>query len=1117
VTFTFTGAGSIGTPLVVTQGATGLDFTDGGTGTCDTNGTSYAYSIGNTCTVAVTFAPLHPGLRYGAVLLEDASGNVLATAYLTGTGTGAQVLFPPGTQTMLTPDTTTYWPEGLAVDSQFNLFFVDGNSNSYAGAVIELPWLGSSYGAALSPPSLYLPGASNYPSGAMAEDGAGNLYVGLTDYTTSSGSILKFPWNGSGYSSAISLGSGLVLPSGIAVDGAGNLFFSDRSAQLIAELPWTGSSENNGYGSQTTLANSTALGGSVFPQGIAVDSGENVFFLAATSGTTAEMMKIPYVSGSYSASFVTIDSTLFSPHGITIDTNGNIYVEDSNNTGTLTPIYEYVLSSGTYAARTQLFTTPFGGGAPMTLDGAGNLYLDWSNGDGGGAIYEQNRNLPPSVVFPTATAHGTADTTDNPLSFTLLNYGNSNLTIASGAISTGSASFSFDASTSCAEGAGGSLAANVSCSYALDFTPASTASIPGLLLLTDNNLNVSAATQLISLGGTGTGTTSISFTLPASTTLTAGTVDAAYSPVTFQVTGGTSPYRYTISDGFLPAGMSLSTTGLLTGTPTAGGIFSITVIATDADSVTGSQTYSLTILPPTITVSPSTATLPAAGISSPYMQSFTAAGGTSPYTYVSTGTLPAGLSLSTAGVLSGTPSASGGPYTFRVTATDSSTGTGPYSGISTTYSLTVGKPTATITLGNLAQIYTGFPLSATATTVPSGLAVSFTYNGSETAPTAPGSYTVVAIITDPNYQGSATATLVVSKRTATVTLGNLTQTYTGSPLSATATTVPGGLTVTFSYNGSRTAPTAGGSYTVVATVTDSDYAGSATGTMTITSLTPAVRLSSSSNPAVAQTGVTFTASVSSTVGTPTGTVSFLDSATPLGQGTLTAGVAALTTSSLTDGSHSITAVYNGDTNFVAVGSAALSQSILDFSLTPGSGSGSGSGVTTQTAEPGGSATYPLKIVPTAGTIFPTPILLTVTGMPTGATAIITPSSWTQLTSNSWTFPANIPLTSITLTIQLPSASTSMKREFPASGELPPIVWGVLLLPFAVRMRRAGNRLRGIVFTLLLTAAGLVTVSTLSGCGTGNGFFGHQQSSYTVTVTATSGPLTRSTNLTLNVE
>jgi sugar lactone lactonase YvrE len=1120
VTFTFTGAGSIGAPLVVTQGATGLDFNDAGTGTCDTNGTSYAYSIGNTCTVAVTFAPLYPGTRYGAVLLEDASGNVLATAYLSGTGTGAQVLFPPGTQTMLTPGLYTYWPEGVAVDSQFNLFFVDGNSNNYTGAVIELPWLGSSYGTAQSLSSLYLPGASNLPSGAMAEDGAGNLYVGLTNYVSSTGNILKFPWNGTGYGSTISLGTGLILPTGITVDRTGNLFFSDSGAQLIAELPWTGSPANNGYGSQMTLADSGALGGSVLPQGIAVDSAQNVFFLATTSGTTAELMKIPFVSGSYSPSFVTIDNTLFSPHGIVIDTNGNIYVADTNHARTSTPVYEYLLSDGTYAARTQLFTTPHGGGAPITIDGAGNLYLDWNSGDGGGAIYKQNRNVLPSVVFPTATAHGTVDTTDNPLSFTVLNYGNSNLSVASAAIANGSASFSYDASTSCARSGGGSLAANTSCAYAMDFTPAVAGSIPGSVLLTDNNLNIPAATQSISLSGTGTAT--LSFTLPASTTLAAGTVSAAYSAVTFQATGGSSPYQYTISGGALPAGMSLSTAGLLTGTPTAGGVFSITVLVTDADSVTGSQTYSLTIHPPTITVSPATAALPGAPIASPYTQSFTASGGTSPYTYVLTGALPSGLSFSAAGILSGAATAPGGPYTFTVTATDSSTGTGPYSGISTTYSLTVGKTMATVTLGNLAQVYTGSPLSATATTAPAGLVVSFTYNGSETPPTAPGSYLVVATINDPNYQGSSTGTLVISKRTATVTLGNLTQTYTGSPRSATATTVPSGLTVTFTYNGSATAPSAGGSYTVVVTISDGNYTGSATGIMTIEPLTPAVRLSSGTNPSIAQTGVTFTASVSSTVGTPTGTVSFLDGTTPLGQGPLSAGVATLTTPSLTDGSHSIIAVYNGDTNFVAVTSAALSQSVLDFSLTPGSGSGGGPGngsgsVTTQTAAPGGSAIYPLNIIPSAGAMFPTPILLTVTGMPSGATAAIAPASWTQVTANSWTFPANTSLPTMTLTIQLPPASASMTKEGPASRALPPILWGVILLPFAFRLRSGGKRLRVFLFTLGLTAAALGALSALSGCVGGNGFFGQKSSSYTVTVTATSGPLTRSTNVTLNVE
>jgi hypothetical protein len=1092
VTFTFTGAGSIGTPLVVTQGATGLDYTDAGTGTCDTNGSNYAYSVGATCTVAVTFAPLHPGLRYGAVLLKDASGNVLATAYMKGTGTGAEILFPPGTQTMLTPNTFTYWPVALAVDSQSNLFFVDGNSNSYAGAVIKLPWLGSSYGAALSPTSLYLPGASNFASGAMAEDGAGNLYVGLTDYVTSTGNILKFPWSGTGYGAAISLGSGLILPTGITVDGTGNLFFSDNGAQLIAELPWTGASNNNGYGSQTTLANAAALGGSVLPQGIAIDSAENVFFLAATSSTTAELMKIPYVSGSYSASFLSVDSTLYSPYGITIDTNGNIYVADSNHTGTSTPVYEYVLSGESYAARTQLFTTPYGGGAPITLDGAGNLYLDWSSGDGSGALYKRNRNVLPAIVFPTATAHGTADTTDNPLSFALLNYGNSTLSIASAAISTGGASFSFDAATSCAHGGGGSLASNVSCSYALDFTPALTGPIPGSLLLVDNNLNVSAAAQLISLNGTGIGITSISFTLPASTTLTPGIVGVAYGPVIFQATGGTSPYHYTISGGTLPAGMSLSSAGSLTGTPTTSGAFSVTVLATDADSVTGSQTYPLS-------VGKATATITLGDLAQIYSGSPRSATAT---------TVPPGLTVSFTYNGSETPPTAPGSYAVVATINEPN-----YQG-STTGTLVISKPAAMITLGNLVQTYTGSPLSATATTVPAGLTVSFTYNGSETPPTAPGSYTVVATIDDTNYHGSATGILIISKRTATITLGNLTQKYTGTPLSATATTVPSGLPVSFTYNGSGTEPAAGGSYAVVASVNNGDYAGSATGTMTIEPLTPSVQLSSSNNPAVAQNAVVFTAGVSSTAGRPSGTVSFLDGTTPLGQGALSEGVATLATSSLSDGSHSITAVYSGDTNFIAATSSALSQSILDFTLTPGSGSGT---VTSQTAVPGGSATYPLDIVPTTGISFPTPVLLTVTGMPASATAVISPSSWTQLSGSSWTFPANISLTAITLTIKLPPASTSMKKEYPDSGHIPPMVWGVLLLPFAVRMRSAGKRLRGIILTLLLTAAGLAALITPSGCASGNGFFGQQQSSYTVTVTATSGPLTRSTKLTLNVE
>jgi hypothetical protein len=77
------------------------------------------------------------------------------------------------------------------------------------------------------------------------------------------------------------------------------------------------------------------------------------------------------------------------------------------------------------------------------------------------------------------------------------------------------------------------------------------------------------------------------------------------------------------------------------------------------------------------------------------------------------------------------------------------------------------------------------------------------------------------------------ATLTVTKADATVTLGDLSQTYDGSAKAATATTTPGGLAVTYTYNGSATVPAAAGSYTVVATINDANYHGSATGTLII--------------------------------------------------------------------------------------------------------------------------------------------------------------------------------------------------------------------------------------------------------------------------------------------
>jgi len=96
-------------------------------------------------------------------------------------------------------------------------------------------------------------------------------------------------------------------------------------------------------------------------------------------------------------------------------------------------------------------------------------------------------------------------------------------------------------------------------------------------------------------------------------------------------------------------------------------------------------------------------------------------------------------------------------------------------------------------------------------------------------------YTVTAIYSgDSTYIGS-TNSLTINNATATVVLGDLSQPYNGTARSATATTVPAGLTVTFTYDGSPNAPTNVGTYVVVGTIVDAIYAGSATNTLEITS------------------------------------------------------------------------------------------------------------------------------------------------------------------------------------------------------------------------------------------------------------------------------------------
>ena len=152
---------------------------------------------------------------------------------------------------------------------------------------------------------------------------------------------------------------------------------------------------------------------------------------------------------------------------------------------------------------------------------------------------------------------------------------------------------------------------------------------------------------------------------------------------------------------------------------------------------------------------------------------------------------------------------------------------------SSPYTFTVAKASATVTFSNLTQTYNGSARPVAASTTPSGLSTSITYDGSSSAPTNTGSYTVVATVNDANYQGSASNILTVAKAPATVVIGNTNQTYNGLARSVTVTTSPSNLASTVTYNGLSLAPADPGLYAVAAAINEINYQGSTSASLTI--------------------------------------------------------------------------------------------------------------------------------------------------------------------------------------------------------------------------------------------------------------------------------------------
>jgi hypothetical protein len=442
--------------------------------------------------------------------------------------------------------------------------------------------------------------------------------------------------------------------------------------------------------------------------------------------------------------------------------------------------------------------------------------------------------------------------------------------------------------------------------------------------------------------------------------------------------------------------------------------------------------------------------------------------------------------------------------------------------------ITYGSNLSTVLNASTAEGNTAVAGTITYTAMPSGGSADTVTSASVLRA---GNYTLRADFTPTNTAKYVMATrmvpLTVNKAALTVTADSKSITYGEEPhYTATITGFVGSETAATAVTGAAdfsvnpANPSAAGSYTItpaLGTLASSNYSFSfVPATLTIGKATPALTLTTSANPALLTTAVRFTVTAPSQA---TGNVTFYDGTTALGTVAINQGAAVLTTSSLSATTHSITATYSGDNRYNPVTSSAVAQVMTDYSVTGSTMGGSGGttgSVPTQVVSSGGTALFNVALTPTGTSEalpLSAPMTFTVTdNLPAGSQVALTAPGIPG--GRTLTLPEGTLVSGVQLQVQLPRQSAGLHRGTPLTTL--PFAFGILMLSFGGKLgRAAGKRVRRSGLLLLLALVGLITIVGLSGCGAVNsGVLAEQH--YTITVTATSGSLSRYTTFNLTV-
>ena len=924
VTLTAQASGTINSLEALTGGSPNLDFSIVSEGTC---GLNPSLIVGQTCTLSVAFAPRYPGVRQGAVLALSGS-QVLASAPVSGVAQGSLPVLVPGTINTVAGDgqwiyrgdgvaataAPIFLPSGLAVDAAGDLFLCDSDNNrvrrvdATTGLISTVAGNGNSgsYGEGVPAAEAEL----NGPTG-IAIDGAGNLYIAdsgnnvIRVVNGNTGLINTFAGqiNATGYSGDNGPATSALLanPRGLALTPGGDLVIADsgnnavRLVNITSNKIWTvagtGMAGYNGEG----FATSAWLND---PYGVAVRS-DGVIAIADLENQRVRLVNtqniISTLAGTGDRNFggdggLPQQAQLNSPAAVAFDPAGDLFVADSGNNR-----IRLILNSTDLTIQTVIGidSEQFAGdGSPSnqaSLYGPYGLFFDptgniWLSDTFHNRVREVSGSLLTLPQYPTMKVGKTSA----PVIESMYNQGNLPLTLSTPVLDQAALDPS---TTTCGQT---SMAPAASCTMGIEFAPTQVGNlISGSIswpsnaphvLPVDNLDGQVLSVDVTTVALTGTPNPGL-LSQPVTLTATVSSDD----------TGRTGAVTFSEGNTNWCTSVPINTNGVATCTISALSLGSHTFKA----NYSGDENNASSMSSPFVEVIKQQAALAFSVSPSP------------------TATVASNVTLTlTAADATGTPTGSVTFYdngTALFTQTFNASGTAQWStpnlplGVNTLYAQYAGDsanvPAASSTVSEqIVQASTSTVLALSTSNAAVGTPVTLTATvTNNNGPTLTGYVTFRDVTTNTNVGSQP-----LSSGTSSITISTL---------------PPGPQSLVAIYSGD----------------TDDSVSTSAQMTETIEQIGTVTTLGTDANPLSAGATLHITAAVAlapgaTAYGALTGSVTFYDGSTLIGAGPVLInanGQATLATSTLSVGSHALSARFSGNTNYGASTSSPLSQTVQE--------------------------------------------------------------------------------------------------------------------------------------------------------------------------------------------